>query len=338
MREAMANAEVGDDVFGDDPTVQQLEKRVAELLGKEAGLFVTSGTQGNLLAVGTHCSGRGEEVLCGKDSHIFFYEQGGSSSLMGVVYNTFPNKPDGTLDLEEVAKYIRPDNDHFSSAKLLALENTQNKLGGLVLPVGYMEKAGEFCKAHGLRLHVDGARLWNAAVALGLPPAELVKPADSVNVCLSKGLGAPVGSVLVGTAEFIQKARRLRKAVGGGLRQVGILAAAGLYALEHNLARLKEDHENASRLAQGLKDLGLNVLPAPTNLVFFDVDNAPAVVKALGDKGIRMLCLDGKRRCRAVANLHVTASDVEYTLAQLSGILQSKGFDCSESPAKKAKV
>lgn len=222
--------------------------------------------------VGTHCSGRGEEVLCGKDSHIFFYEQGGSSSLMGVVYNTFPNKPDGTLDLEEVAKYIRPDNDHFSSAKLLALENTQNKLGGLVLPVGYMEKAGEFCKAHGLRLHVDGARLWNAAVALGLPPAELVRPADSVNVCLSKGLGAPVGSVLVGTAEFIQKARRLRKAVGGGLRQVGILAAAGLYALEHNLARLKEDHENASRLAQGLKDLGLNVLPAPTNLVFFDVD------------------------------------------------------------------
>ncbi|CAE7714847.1 THA2 [Symbiodinium sp. KB8] len=322
MREAMANAEVGDDVFGDDPTVQQLEKRVAELLGKEAGLFVTSGTQGNLLAVGTHCSGRGDEVLCGKDSHIFFYEQGGSSSLMGVVYNTFPNKPDGTLDLEEVAKYIRPDNDHFSSAKLLALENTQNKLGGLVLPVGYMEKAGEFCKAHGLRLHVDGARLWNAAVALGLPPAELVKPADSVNVCLSKGLGAPVGSVLVGTAEFIHKARRLRKAVGGGLRQVGILAAAGLYALDHNLARLKEDHENASRLAQGLTDLGLKVLPAPTNLVFFDVDNAPAVVKALGDKGIRMLCLDGKRRCRAVANLHVTASDVEYTLAQLSEVLK----------------
>ncbi|CAJ1448479.1 unnamed protein product [Effrenium voratum] len=166
MRHAMAQAEVGDDVFGDDPTVIKLQNRVAELLGKEAAVFVASGTMGNLLAIGCHCAGRGEEVICGKDSHIFFYEQGGASSLMGVVLNTIPNQADGTLDLDEVAKYIKPENEHFARAKVLALENTQNKLGGAVLPLEYMEKAGDFCQQHNLKLHVDGARLWNAAVAL----------------------------------------------------------------------------------------------------------------------------------------------------------------------------
>eukprot|EP00435_Cladocopium_sp_Y103_P063541 s724_g25.t1 len=321
MRKAMAEATVGDDVFGDDPTVKELEEKVASMLGKEAGLFVASGTMGNLIALGCHCSSRGEEVICGKDSHIFFYEQGGASSLMGIVLNTVQNQPDGTLDLDEVAKVIKPNDPHFAVAKVLALENTSNKLGGLVLPLEYMEKAGDFCECHGLKMHVDGARLWNAAVALKVPIAQLARRADSVNVCLSKGLGAPVGSILVGSKEFILKARRLRKAVGGGLRQVGVLAAAGLYALENHFDRLQEDHENAARLASGLQSMGLDVLPAHTNIVFFDVEEAPAIVAKLASRGVRILCTDGKKRCRAVANLHTHASDIDHFLAELAEIL-----------------
>lgn len=317
----MAEATVGDDVFGDDPTVKELEEKVASMLGKEAGLFVASGTMGNLIALGCHCSGRGEEVICGKDSHIFFYEQGGASSLMGIVLNTVQNQPDGTLDLDEVAKVIKPNDPHFAVAKVLALENTSNKLGGLVLPLEYMEKAGDFCERHGLKMHVDGARLWNAAVALKVPIAQLARRADSVKVCLSKGLGAPVGSILVGSKEYILKARRLRKAVGGGLRQVGVLAAAGLYALENHFERLQEDHENAARLASGLQSLGLDVLPAHTNIVFFDMEEAPVIVAKLASRGVRILCTDGEKRCRAVANLHTQAPDIDYFLAELAEIL-----------------
>eukprot|EP00933_Yihiella_yeosuensis_P046882 TRINITY_DN42501_c0_g1_i1.p1 TRINITY_DN42501_c0_g1~~TRINITY_DN42501_c0_g1_i1.p1 ORF type:complete len:389 (+),score=92.11 TRINITY_DN42501_c0_g1_i1:170-1168(+) len=332
----MANAPVGDDVFGDDPTVQELEKRVAKLLGKEAGLFVPSGTMGNLLAVGSHCNGRGEEVICGKDSHMFFYEQGGAAMLMSVLLNTLPNQPDGTLDLDEVAKAIKPDDPHFAKATVLALENTHNKCGGPALTVEYMKRAGAFCRERSLLLHVDGARLWNAAVALKVDISELVKPADSCTVCLSKGLGAPVGSVLVGSTDFIRKARRLRKAVGGGLRQVGVLAAAGLDALDNNLGRLSEDHENASRLAKGLKDLDLFVLPAPTNMVFFEVENdsGPKLVQELNKVGVRILCIDGRRRCRAVANLHVTATDIDYVLEKISEQLVLLG----QPPAKKPKM
>ncbi|CAJ1329548.1 unnamed protein product [Effrenium voratum] len=263
---------------------------------------------------------------------------------MGVVLNTIPNQADGTLDLDEVAKYIKPENEHFARAKVLALENTQNKLGGAVkldsswqlLPLEYMEKAGDFCQQHNLKLHVDGARLWNAAVALKVPLKEVVRRADSVSICFSKGLGAPVGSVLCGPTDFIAKARRLRKAVGGaeaneffptGLlgyvlhARVGVLAAAQLYALDHNLERLHEDHENASRLAAGLKALGLHVLPAPTNIVFFDVDEAPQVVASLGQRGVRILCTDGRRRCRAVTHLHIRSKDIDYFLTQISEIL-----------------
>ena len=323
MMRAMASAELGDDVFGDDPTVQRLEQRVAGLLGKEAAVFVASGTMGNLIALGTHCSGRGEEVLCGKESHIFVYEQGGASSLMGIVLNTIQNQPDGTLDLEEVAKYIKPLDAHFAQARVLALENTSNKLGGLVLPLEYMEKAGLFCQKHGLKLHVDGARLWNAAVYLQKEVKELVRWADSVNVCFSKGLGAPAGSVLAGSKDFIMKARRLRKAVGGGMRQVGLLAAAGLYALDFHMDRLREDHANATRLAEGLRDLELHVLPQHTNIVFFDVEDAPRVVAELLRRGVRVLCTDGRRRCRAVTNLQVHAEDVEHVLKELRAVLKS---------------
>lgn len=326
MREAMAAAVVGDDVFGDDPTVNLLEKRVAELLGKEAGLFVASGTMGNLLAVGSHCNGRGEEVICGKDAHMFVYEQGGASFLMGVLLHTLPNNPDGTLDLEEVAKAIKPSTDaHFAAAKVLALENTHNRMGGTVLSPEYMKKASELCKERGLRLHVDGARLWNAAIKLKVPIADLVADADSVTVCLSKALGAPIGSVLAGSAEFIKKARRLRKAVGGGLRQVGILAAAGLYALDHHFERLSEDHDNAARLAKGLCELGVHVLPAPTNMVFFEVDNAPKIVAGLNASGVRLLCTDGRRRCRAIPNLHVSTDDIDFVVQQVALQLELHG-------------
>jgi len=335
MRQAMATAEVGDDVFGDDPTVQALEKHVAELLGKEAGLFVTSGTMGNLLAVGVHCSGRGEEVICGKDSHTFFYEQGGASSLMGVVLNTLPNQPDGTLDLDEVRKAIKPDDPHFAKARLLILENTQNKMGGKVLHADYIAKASALCKDVGMLLHIDGARLWNAAVKLGCSPRELVKDADTATVCLSKGLGAPVGSVLTGPAEFIRRARRLRKALGGGMRQAGVLAAAGLYAVQHNVQRLKEDHDNAHRLAEGLAALGLHVVTPETNIVFFDADNAPQLVAKVREAGARVLCTDGKRRCRAVANLHVTKADIERALAAFATALNGSA---GEQPAKRPRT
>lgn len=321
MRQAMATAEVGDDVFGDDPTVNALEKRVAEMLGQEAGLFVPSGTMGNLLAVGVHCSGRGDEVICGRESHSFFYEQGGASSLMGVAFNTLPNQPDGTLDLDQVRLAVKPDSLLHAQARLLILENTQNKLGGKVLPVSYIAKAVALCKELRIALHIDGARLWNAAVALGCKPADLVAGAASVTVCLSKGLGAPVGSVLAGSEAFIQKARRLRKALGGGMRQSGVLAAAGLYAIDHNVARLREDHEHARRLAAGLAGMGLRVDPPETNMVFWDMDGAPAAVASLQAAGVRVLCTDGRRRCRAVVHLHVTAEGVDRVVAAIRSAL-----------------
>lgn len=323
MRQAIATAAVGDDVFGDDPTVIALEKRGAELLGKEAALFVTTGTMGNLIACGVHCSGRGQEVICGKDSHTFFYEQGGASSLMGVVFNTLPNQLDGTIDLDEVRKVIKPDDPHFAQAKLLVLENTHNKMGGKVLSIDYLNKASALCKELNLKFHIDGARLWNAVVALGCKPADLVSMADTVTVCLSKGLGAPVGSVLAGPAEFIRSARRMRKALGGGMRQSGILAAAGLFAIENNITRLKEDHSNAQRLAKGLTDLGLSVVQPDTNMVFWEVENAPQLVASLQKAGVRVLCIDGKRKCRAVANLHVSETDIDRVVAAVADALAS---------------
>lgn len=336
MRKAMAEAAVGDDVFGDDPTVIALEARVAEMLGKEAGLFVPSGTMSNLLAVGTHCSGRGEEVILGKDSHIFFYEQGGASSLMGVVLNTVPNLPDGTLDLDEVLSVIKPSsNPHFAAAKLLALENTHNKKGGSILPPGYMAKAGAFCREHGLKLHVDGARLWNAAAASGASMRELGEQADSLSVCLSKGLGAPVGSVLVGERQFIEKARRLRKAVGGGMRQAGILAAAGLYALDHHCERLKEDHAHAQRMGSALEAMGSKVLPVHTNIVMFDVRDGPKFVEDVGAAGVEILCVDGKSRCRATLNLMVTSEDVDRTLVEFEKAMRHQS---GGSPAPQARL
>jgi threonine aldolase len=326
MRRAMAEAAVGDDVYGEDPTVNALEERVAALLGKEAAVYVPSGTMGNLVAVLSHC-GRGDEMILGDKAHIFLYERGGAAALGGVQPRTLPNLPDGTLDLDQVADAVRDENDHYPVSRLLALENTHNRCGGRALPVEYIDAAGALAHARGLQLHVDGARLWNAAVALKLPPARLVQAADSVSVCFSKGLGAPVGSALAGSRAFVRQARRMRKQVGGGMRQAGILAAACLVALDEMVERLAEDHANARILAQGLAALdGVFLDPGAvvTNIVYFDLDtgkmDAPALSAALAQRGV-LMNPTGAQRLRAVTSYQVSSADVETVLAAIEEVL-----------------
>lgn len=310
MRDAMAQAEVGDDVFGDDPTVNELQRRTAELLGFDAGLFVASGTQANLLALLTHC-GRGDEYLVGQTAHTYRYEAGGAAALGGIVPQPVEMKPDGTMDLDLLFSYIKPDDPHFAPARLLALENTKD---GHPLPPGYVTDAQARARRHGLALHLDGARLWNAAVAGGVAPAQIAGGYDSVSVCLSKGLGAPVGSVLVGTADFIARARRWRKMVGGGMRQAGVVAAGGLFALEHNIDRLATDHDNAERLAEGLDDIGgLSVIDQATNMVFVRLDEVDPLAfgRGMAEHGVRLLA---NPVTRLVTNLDVNANDIEHTI------------------------
>ncbi len=290
MRAAMAQAEVGDDVYGEDPTLNRLEREAADLLGKEAAVFVTSGTMGNLCALLTWCA-RGEEVILGKQAHIFRAEAANAAAFGGVQLHTLNLMDDGTLDLDEVAAAIRVDDQHLPRTGLLALENTQGSVNGIAISADYTNQAGKLARRHGLKLHLDGARIFNAAAALGTPARELVAAADSVSFCLSKGLCAPVGSLLLGDADFIQKARRTRKALGGGLRQAGILAAAGLVALRRMPQRLHEDHINACALAEGLVDLPfITVDPASvyTNMIYLSLDAAaPLSVDELAE---RMLC------------------------------------------------
>ncbi|HTB28443.1 MAG TPA: low-specificity L-threonine aldolase [Steroidobacteraceae bacterium] len=267
MRAAMAAADVGDDVYGDDPTVNRLEARMAERFGFERALFFASGTQSNLAALMAHC-GRGDEYLVGQEAHTYKYEQGGAAVLGSIQPQPLENEPDGTIALERIARAIKPDDSHFARTRLLALENT---MGGRVLPVDYLRGATEFAHSRGLRTHLDGARLFNAIVKLEIDEPAAAAGFDSVSVCLSKGLGAPAGSVLLGSSDFIAAARRWRKALGGGMRQAGILAAGGLYALDHHVERLAEDHRNAAYLAEGLRALGLVVEPPETNLVFVEI-------------------------------------------------------------------
>ena len=329
MRSAMAEAVVGDDVYGEDPTVNQLEEVVARLLGKEAAVFVPTGTMGNLISVLSHC-GRGDEIILGDQAHIFLYEQGGTAAVGGIHSRTVPNRPDGTLDLDEVQEAVRATgNTHYPVSTLLALENTHNRCGGRVLPVDYMDAAGELAKSAGLKLHVDGARLWNAAVALDVPPARLVRGADSVSVCLSKGLAGPVGSVVAGGADFIMRARRMRKVVGGGMRQSGVLAAAGLLAVNEMVERLQEDHRNARLLADGLARIdGISLDPevVETNILIFGLDN-PTLTSAklcdeLARQGVRLSPIDG-RRLRAVTNYHVSGGDIERTISIVEEIVRT---------------
>ena len=320
MRAAMEAAEVGDDVYGEDPTVNRLEQIVAEMLGMEGAVFVASGTMGNLISVLSHC-GRGDEMILGDYAHIFRAEQGGASALGGVHPHTLRNQPDGTLDLNEIAGAIRANDPHNPITRLICLENTHNFCGGRALPVAYMDTVGEFAHERGLKLHVDGARLWNAAVALNVSPARLLKHSDSVSVCLSKGLGAPVGSVVAGDAAFIEKARRNRKVVGGAMRQAGVLAAAGIVAVTEMVERLADDHANAKTLAEGLSQIdGLSIDPSTveTNIVFFMLEQPELtpveLAKRLRSQGV-LLNAGAGRRMRAVLNHHVTADDVPAILA-----------------------
>ena len=265
MRKAMNAAELGDDVFDDDPTVDRLEALVAETLGKEASMFVPSGTQSNLAALMTHCA-RGDEYLVGQQAHTYLFEGGGGATLAGLQPQPLDQEPDGTLDLGKLAKLIKPDDYHYARTRLLCLENTT---WGKALPQEYLAEAKTFADEHGLALHLDGARIFNAAVEQGTTAAEIAAPFDSVSVCLSKGLGCPVGSVLAGPSDFVKQARRWRKMLGGGMRQSGILAAAGIHALQHHVDRLAEDHANARLLAKGLDGIdGIEVATVQTNMVF----------------------------------------------------------------------
>ena len=326
MRKAMADADVGDDVFGEDPTIIKLEEMAAHRMGKEAAVFVASGTMGNLVSQLAHC-GRGEEIILGNHSHTFFYEQGGTAAVGGIHPRTVPNQPDGTLALSEIEGAIRSDNIHFPRTRLIVLENTHNLCSGQPLDTGYIGAVGRIAQRHGLKIHVDGARIFNAAVALNVPVDKLVADADSVSFCLSKGLAAPVGSVVCGRQDFIAEARRARKVLGGGMRQAGVLAAAGVVALNEMVDRLAEDHVNARKLAEGLAEMpGLSIDPATikTNIVYFEVNRkdmqAEQLATRLNAEGARMLPV-GPGRLRAVTHYHITSDDIDYVLEVFSKVL-----------------
>ncbi len=282
----MAVAAVGDDVYHDDPTVNQLEADAAAKLGKEAAVFVTSGTQGNLCALLAHCQ-RGESIIIGDTSHIFRYEQGGMAQFGGIIPHTVPVQADATMRLEDLENAVNPDDEHKPITRLLALENTHNMAGGQPISAEYTAQVGDFARRHGLILHIDGARIFNAAAAFAVDVKDLVEPADSVTFCLSKGLCAPVGSILLGDRAFIRRARRARKALGGSLRQAGVLAAAGLIALHEMTDRLIEDQQNAQLLAEGLSEIpGLRINSQHTNFIFFSL--APDIALSL-DEFVRQL-------------------------------------------------
>ena len=309
MREAMANAPMGDDVYGEDPSVNKLESELALRLGFARALFVPTGTMSNLLALMAHC-GRGDEYIVGQQAHTYKYEGGGAAVLGSIQPQPLEVQADGSLDLGQVAAAIKPDDFHFARTRLLALENTMQ---GKVLPTEYLAAASRLTREHGLALHLDGARLYNAAVKLGVDAGDITRHFDSVSVCLSKGLGAPVGSVLCGTADLIARARRLRKMVGGGMRQAGQLAAAGLYALDHQVARLADDHANAQLLADGLRAAGYDVEPVQTNMVYAQVgDRAEALKAFAAQQGIR---LSAAPRLRMVTHMDVSRSQIEQVIA-----------------------
>ena len=326
MRAAMAAAQVGDDVYGEDPMINRLQDMAAERMGKEAGLFVPSGTMGNLAAVLAHC-GRGDEVILGNLGHTFLFEGGGIAALGGVHSYELPNQLDGTIRLEDIEGAVRADDPHFPITRLITLENTHNRCGGVPLPVEYMDAVGELARKVGLSVHLDGARIFNAAVALKTPAARLAESANSVTFCLSKGLCAPVGSVLCGSADFIYRARRIRKQLGGGMRQAGVLAAAGVVALEQMVDRLEEDHCRAGKLAEGLASVpGLRVEKTPpTNMVFAQLDDgielsAPQVVASLMQKGVKIGAV-GPRRFRLVTHHDVDDAGIEQTIQAFGQVL-----------------
>jgi threonine aldolase len=321
MRRAMAEAELGDDVYGEDPTVNRLEAMSAERLGTQAAVFVPSGTMGNLAAILAHCD-RGDEVIIGDRSHTLLFEVGGVAALGGIHPRTIPNQPDGTLSLEDLRDAVRPDDIHQPVTRLVCIENTHNRCGGVALTAEYTQQVAELAREFGLKMHLDGARIFDAAVALGVEASDLARPVDSVTFCLSKSLCAPVGSVICGSEEFIQRARRMRKQLGGGMRQAGVIAAAGVVALENMVDRLAEDHQKAAKLARSLSDLpGIFVeeLEHRTNMVFIQMTedcplDARALKKALGQEGVRVGAT-ADRRIRMVLHYWIDDDDVK-TVAQ----------------------
>jgi len=328
MREAILHAELGDDVYGEDPTVQRLEELAAEKLGKEAALLVTSGTMGNLVSVLTHCD-RGDESILGDQSHIFLNEVGGISALGGVVPHVVPNQPDGTMRISDIEAAVRAENIHYPRTKLLCLENTHNVCGGAALKTSYLDEIEALARSRGLFLHLDGARIFHASAALKVDVKRLTRCADSVNVCLSKGLSAPVGSVVCGSREFIARARKIRKMLGGGMRQAGIIAAAGIVAMTRMTDRLEEDHRNARRLADGLAGipgLSIDAGKVTTNILYVGLDETfiseEELLGRLRQKGVRILPR-GAGRFRMVTHAGIDGADIETVLTAFQEILAS---------------
>ena len=327
MREVIKNAEVGDDVYGEDPTVNHLEEESARILGKEAGLFIPSGTMGNLAAIITHCN-RGSEIILGDRAHTFLFEVGGIAALGGIQTHILPNQSDGTLRLDDIRGAIRTNDIHDPPTQLITLENTHNRCGGAVLTPEYSQEVGQIAKANQLKFHLDGARIFNAAVALDIDPAVLAKPADSVMFCLSKGLGAPIGSILCGDAKFIQQARKIRKMLGGGMRQVGLIAAAGLYALENHLPLIKDDHRRALELARGLNEIDglilMNEVP-PSNMVYVQFNEEVSlsvndIVGKLRKRGI-LVGRESEAQLRLVLHLWISDEDVQKVIQGFGDIV-----------------
>jgi threonine aldolase len=326
MREAMCRAELGDDVYGEDPTVNRLQEMAAERMGKEAALFVPSGTMGNLVAILTHC-GRGDEVIMGSEAHTFVYEGGGTSALGGIHVHTVPNLPNGMMAPEQVEWAIRGPNVHFPRTKLLCLENTHNRCGGAVLSPAQMASLTSIAHQHGFPVHLDGARIFNAAIALGVKVTDIADQADSIQFCFSKGLAAPVGSAICGSKAFIAEAKRNRKMVGGGMRQAGVLAAAAIIGLEQMVDRLAEDHENARLLALGLAEipqLHVDLSSVQSNMVMFTLANRnlnqQQVLASLVAEGLKVTTMDAEH-FRAVAHYGITRQDIETSLDILRRVL-----------------
>jgi threonine aldolase len=307
MKRAMTEAELGDDVFGDDPTVKRLEARVAELAGMEAAVYVPSGTMGNQIAVKCHTE-PGERVVLGDEAHIYLYEQGGIAANSGCLAHTL-TVVRGCFDLAALERTIEPEDEHIARASLLCVENTHNRHGGAIVPLDHLRALHAFTRANRMRLHLDGARLWNASVATGIPIREWTANADTVMMCFSKGLGTPVGSILVGSASLIHRARRVRKRWGGAMRQVGVLAGACLHALDHHVDRLADDHRRARTLAKGFRAApGVSVTEPETNILYVTLEHpsldAPALLQRLGERGVR-LSQFGPRLLRAITHLDV---------------------------------
>ncbi|OKY78955.1 MAG: L-tyrosine decarboxylase, PLP-dependent protein MfnA [Candidatus Methanohalarchaeum thermophilum] len=323
MRREMKKAEVGDDVFKEDPTVSKLENKAAEIFDKEAGLFVSSGTQGNLISLLTHAQS-GEEVILGRDSHIFNYEVGGFARLGGLSARPIKEEK-GRLPLEKLIENIKGSDIHFPEQSLVCLENTHNGHGGVPVSGDYIEKIGQICMQKDLKLHIDGARIFNASVYLEEDVSNLCEPADSIQFCLSKGLSAPIGSIIVGSRDFISRARKNRKIVGGGMRQVGVIAATGLISLDKMIDRLKKDHEKANRLAEGLKDLGFEINPNKfkTNIVYLSLDqmnySTNEFLGLLKEKGIKALSHEDK--IRFVTHREVSKEDINYCLEAIDNLI-----------------